>query len=103
MSGPMPRMSVIGYAIAASPLGAPLNELPKAGDGTNGLVDRFGADLAAGISQNLSQDFVSQDFVSHDTAADALYPPHAQPRRHHAHARAYRFAHAETAGIIAGG
>src|SRR5580658_4255279 len=98
VSGPMPRMSVIGYAIDASPLGAPLNELPKAGDGNNGLVDRFGADLPAGISQNLSL-----DFVSHDFAADPLYLPHAQPRRHRAHARAYHFAHTETAGIFAVG
>ena len=50
----------------------------------------------------MSQDFVSQDFMSHDVAADALYLSHALPR-HHAHARAYHFAHAETAGILAGG
>src|SRR6202795_496228 len=47
-----------------SPLGAPLSELPKAGDRNSGPGDRFGADLLAGISQNLSHDFVSHDFVS---------------------------------------
>src|SRR5580700_6997661 len=88
VSGPMPRMSVIGYAIAASPLGAALHELRKAGERNNGLVDRFGADLLAGKAEHV--------------AADALYLPHVQPR-HHAHARAYHFAHTETAGIIAGG
>ena len=70
------------------PPGAPLNELPKAGDRNNGLVDRFGADLLAGKAA--------------DAATDALYLSHVQPR-HHAHARAYHFAHTETAGIIAGG
>src|ERR1700675_720237 len=72
VSGPMPRMSVIGYAVDASPLGAPLRELRKAGDRNDGLVDRFGADLPAGIGK--------------DYAVDALYLPHAQPRHHHAHA-----------------
>jgi hypothetical protein len=88
VSGPMPRMSVIGYAIGASPLGAPLHELRKAGDRNNGPIDRFGADLLAGNAE--------------DVATDAQYLPHAQSR-HHAHARAYHFAHSETAGIIAGG
>jgi hypothetical protein len=87
VSGPMPRMSVIGYAIAASPLGAPLDELRKAGERNNGLVDRFGADLLADKAD--------------DVAADALYLLHAQPHRHHGHARAYHFAHFETAGLIA--
>ena len=88
VSGPMPRMSVIGYAIAA-PLDAPLHELRKAGERNNGPVDRFGADLLAGKAERV--------------AADDLYLPHAQPRRYHAHARAYHFAHTQTAGIIAGG
>jgi|HubBroStandDraft_4_1064222.scaffolds.fasta_scaffold728300_1 hypothetical protein len=49
------------------PLGAPLNEPPKAGDRNNGLVDRFCPDLLAGNAE--------------DFAADVLYVPHAQLRR----------------------
>src|SRR5579864_1260971 len=84
VSGPMPRMSVIGYAIGASP-SPRSNGLQKAGDGRRG--DRVSADLHAGISA--------------DVAAHSLYLPHAQPRRHHAHARAHCSAGA--VGIVAHG
>src|SRR5580658_655486 len=84
VSGPMPRMSVIGYAIDASPLGAPLDELRKADERNNGLVDRLSADLLAGDN----------------VAADDLYLLHAQPHPHRAHVRACHFAHFETAGLI---
>src|SRR5579864_272031 len=74
VSGPMPRMSVIGYAIGASP--APRsNGLQKAGDGRRGEHIKLRGGMSA------------------DVAADSLYLPHAQPRRHHAHARAHCAAH----------